>query len=453
MKTKVVSALVLLLIVVVPGYKASGGPINFNVVFTPANMYCDDWMPFSQTGARPIVNTSFSKDSSSSYAAPSTGKSRTLAFGDFGYQGWMQWPYVSGLPATRIWADIHARYTVSVSVSGKPCSGSSVINYWGSAGVSYGCDNYMAVSIGGPSQTSSLSLGCGNTTVRSRVIAAHTNPHGWWYPDGGTLWRGQPEECKVELALSFDLRDPLVSISSSASTINTASPGTGGAPVTFTVSNEANALVNSLLLGYDDGSSLAVPFSQASSLKFTTTASHTFALTEGEDARTFHVTATAYGPSDNSSDDDQDSDSMDLTVLRSPLAAISLDGALVPYGSVVDVTAGQSLPFDGSPATGFIEDAVLTLGDDEILATTSTSGNADELCHGTLTIPDLAVGEDVLLEYCTSNTGAGLNSNTWSATLHVVPEPSSLGILAIATLALAIARRREKRLAIGGNNS
>ena len=236
--------------------------------------------------------------------------------------------------------------------------------------------------------------------------------------------------------------DPSVVVSANQTRVNSAAPGAHSSPtISFQMHQTAQSFVESVVIDHGDGSSDSVPFTQASSLTFSTTASHGFTLPADQDAKTFAVTGTAYGPSDNSSDNDQSTDSVNVTLFRSPLAVLNLDDALVAPGSVVEVISGQTFFFDGSPAFGFIEEASLMLGVQEIMAAISPSGIADEGFEGELMIPELPLGSDILLEYTTSNTGAGLNSNSWSATLHVVPEPTMLAFLALGG-GLLIRRRR-----------
>jgi hypothetical protein len=123
---------------------------------------------------------------------------------------------------------------------------------------------------------------------------------------------------------------------------------------------------------------------------------------------------------------------------------MSLDGVLIPSGSVLEVTPGQVLSFEGSPALGFIEEAILKLHGTEILSTTSPDGLADEALSGLLTFPDLPPGSELLLEYFCTNTGYGLNSNTWSATLEVVPEPATLSLLVLGGVALLRRHQRQR---------
>jgi len=240
--------------------------------------------------------------------------------------------------------------------------------------------------------------------------------------------------------------DPSVALGASQERVNSAAPGAHSSPaISFQIQQATQSFVESVVINYGDGSNDSVPFSQAGSLTFSTTASHGFTLPADQDAKTFAVTATTYGPLDNSSDNDESSDSANVTLLRSPLAVLNLDDTIVAPGSVVEVISGQTLSFDGSPAFGFIEEASLMLGVQEIMAAISPSGIADEGFEGELMIPELPLGSDILLEYTTSNTGAGLNSHSWSATLHVVPEPGTVGLLLLGGLSLIRPRQHTFR--------
>jgi len=206
------------------------------------------------------------------------------------------------------------------------------------------------------------------------------------------------------------------------------------------MSQTAEAFVDSLVVAYGDGVQTGVPFSQSGSLKFAVNTEHTYTLGERIDSWSYVVCASAYGPSDASADLDRSTESVTVTVLRSPLAVLTLDGSLVEAGSAVEVEAGQVLSFDGALSVGFIEEAILTLDGSEILRTTSTEGLADESISGLLTVPEVPLGSELVLEYICTNTGAGLNSNRWSATLHVVPDPSTFGIFAIGAFLLVLRR-------------
>ncbi len=417
------------MLTVLSGPLATAG--TFNVTVTPSNIYCDDWKPVNTSGGKPVVNTTFASAGTCSYTVASTGGTRNSAIGDFGYAGWMAWPRINGLPANMVWADLYSKFTVHVSAVGKASSGSLLITKdYGQASIQHAGDNHMSVSVSSSPQTSTLAIPGGTVTITSYMTGS------------GSMLRGVPRTLSVALGFSFSLTDPSIALTAGQTRLNTTQPGGNVAPtVSFQITQGGQALVESLSVDYGDGSPSSVSFSQASSLTFTATPSHVFALDAGEGAKSFQVCATAYGYSDGSTDDDQDSKATTIALLRSPFAILSLEGNLVGTGSVLEVRPGQVLTFDGSPAIGFNEEALLKLDGSQVMQTTSASGLADEALWGALTIPELPMGSDLLLEYMCSNTGSGLNADTWSATLHLVPERVTLSLLVMGS-AFLLRRRR-----------
>jgi hypothetical protein len=386
-------------------------PISFRVTYRPDSFVFGDnpdyfWYSFTKSG-------------SSSFTISSQGTDNTFNFGtiDFAEKG--------------LTTGTTARVHVSVSAIGTSSSGQGDCTLIDRASAFDDGQNKIYISPVSPSSTT-VSFAGGSVTIGLQI-----NPISNWIYDGTLL--------KMQGTTSFALSDPAVTISATQPRFNTAvAGGSASASRSSQVTQSAQAFVDSVTLDYGDGSNASLAFTQASALTFTTTASHSFALASGQDSRAFTVTATAYGPADNSSDDDQDSKNVVLTLLRSPLAMMSLDGVLIPSGSVLEVTPGQVLSFEGSPALGFIEEAILKLHGTEILSTTSPDGLADEALSGLLTFPDLPPGSELLLEYFCTNTGYGLNSNTWSATLEVVPEPATLSLLVLGGVALLRRHQRQR---------
>ena len=349
---------------------------------------------------------------------------RTSAWWIEGLWGW-EWPTT-------------AAWNLGVSFPGTPVAGSASFSTTGKTTVfAYTSYNYRYELSGFPPSSATVTFSGGSCTMSNVQLSPSSTI---LYSTGHIS-----QTFAIRGYYTFDLRDPDVRITTPSQRINTVSPGGATQSVALTISNTVNAIVQSISLDYGDGASSSVPFSQASSLTFAATASHGFALDPSQDWRTFNVIATAYGPPDNSPDDDQDTHSANVTLLRSPSAALSLNDTLVVSGSVVDVISGQVLSFDGSPALGFIEDASLILGAQEVLIATSASGLADEGFVGGLIVPELPVGSHIPLVYTTSNTGTGLNSGVWSATLHVVPEPATVSLLGFCWVGLICATARHQR--------
>lgn len=404
---------------------AYSNPLTFRITLSP-NDFTFGAFEFGSHTYMP-----FFPDSDNSSNVASTGGTKRLDFGQIRFGGSMS------LAGTQDWSDAWANFGIRVDAIGRPGSGSTSAVLTGQRIFWRSSPAPVSVLLHKFSQASkTISFNGGSCGITASL-----------YPSSATLelqsqgydWQAYD----IETTTRFYLSDPSIRISTNNLTLNTnSSAGDSASSVEFGISQTFAAFVDSVSVDFGDGYSSSVAFSQASSLKFSTAASHDFTLPANQDAKVFAVTGTAYGPSDNSSDNDQSSDSVNVTLLRSPLAALNLDGTAIPSATIVDVTPGQVLSFDGSPAVGFIDNAVLTLGGDEVMTNTSVVGEADKLFQDTFIVPSLSLGDDIVLQYLTSNTGAGLNSNTWSVTLHVVPEPATFCLVSLGSVILARRRRR-----------
>lgn len=402
---------ILLVCTITPSSRASW---IFEIKYTPTSFAFSSPPSWFHPYTYPVSATTF-------YIADATSTTRTLSFADL---------YFSRSGTGDIGTAV-AKASVQVTAVGRPSSGTVNGSFNSFFWANNVCPDKIMIAGGSYSGTVTFTGGSGSIAMQFDPEMPGTN---WYIPSGHRF--------KMKLTTAFYLTDPSLSLGASGIRANTSRHGGGASSaMTFTMSQTADAFVDSLVLNHGDGTQASVPVNQLASLKFTATGSHAYTLGEGIDSRTYAAGATAYGPSDASSDLDRSASSTNVTVLRSPLAGLALDGNLVEAGSVLEVEVGQLLSFHGASAIGFIEEALLKLDGSQVMRTTSASGFADESLFGALTIPELSFGSDLLLEYMCSNTGSGLNSSTWSATLHVVPEPVTLSLLVMAS-ALLLRRRR-----------
>jgi hypothetical protein len=125
-----------------------------------------------------------------------------------------------------------------------------------------------------------------------------------------------------------------------------------------------------------------------------------------------------------------------VTVLRQPDVALRIDGQTVLDGATVEVEAGRLLQLSLANSLGYIEQASFAIG-----------GKLDQagagLSYSGILFGDSDLGQTYPLTAGVSNTGAGINADSMTVNLSVVPEPATLGLLGFAAFGLLGRLRRQ----------
>ena len=158
---------------------------------------------------------------------------------------------------------------------------------------------------------------------------------------------------------------------------------------------------------------------------FPTTLTHSYTLRPGENTHTFNLTALACNP-DFTADDEES-----VTVLRGPDVALSIDGSSVFGGDTVEVEADRLVLLSRAGSQGYIESGTFWI-----------SGKLDSKAqYAAVLFGEWDIGQTYPLTVTVSNTGGGVNCDSMTVNLLVVPEPATLGLVALAAWCL-IRRQR-----------
>jgi hypothetical protein len=210
-----------------------------------------------------------------------------------------------------------------------------------------------------------------------------------------------------------------------AARVNTTAPG--GATGT------AGVVANSLSFA-DDPTSSSIDWGDGSTpdspSSLNSTFTHDYALGSGINLADYTVTLNGSNQAGSTTTTAAEE------ILRSPEASLTIDGTQVNDGQVFDVLPNTDLSLSLENSTGYIESASF-----------SANGFLDQ--SGTGLTADLAGfppsdgGLVIPLTITVSNTGAGLNSQSLTVDIQVVPEPSAIALLTI-TGAILLARGRPR---------
>jgi len=175
--------------------------------------------------------------------------------------------------------------------------------------------------------------------------------------------------------------------------------------------------LDSTTLDFGDGeiANLARPFPA--------TLSHSYTLFPGENARSFSLMASGHNPDFNAYAVES------LSVVREPDVALRVNGSSVFGGDTVQVEAGHPLQLSMADSQGYIESATFWISGR--LNRTGTG-----LSYAALLFGDPDIGQTYPLTVTVSNTGTGVNSDSMTVNLLVVPEPGTLGLLGLAACCL-----------------
>jgi len=227
-----------------------------------------------------------------------------------------------------------------------------------------------------------------------------------------------------DLIVGVNYDPPLLTLTPDVARINTSDPSGDSAVVQWTVASSGGSAAASGELFFGDGASsvLTMPLPR--------TLDHGYSLLPGEDSHTFTASASATnaGGTGNAS--------ADIRILRQPDVALLVNGLAVLDGETIEVEADELLSLSLVGSLGYIEErnfAITGLLD-------QSGAGADYL--GTL-FGDPDIGQVHSLTVGASNTGSGVNSDSMTVNLSVVPEPATLTLLAFG--GLAVLRRRRKQ--------
>jgi len=153
---------------------------------------------------------------------------------------------------------------------------------------------------------------------------------------------------------------------------------------------------------------------------FPATLTHSYTLPPGTNKSRFNLTALACNPDFTANDEES------VTVLRGPDAVLRIDGSSVFGGDTMQVEAGHLVLLSLADSQGYIESA-----------TFSISGKLDSRGqYAAVLFGEWDIGQTYPLTVTVSNTGMGVNSDSMTVNLLVVPEPGSLGLLGLAACCL-----------------
>jgi len=227
---------------------------------------------------------------------------------------------------------------------------------------------------------------------------------------------------------TFDLPwiGPLFSAAAAAPRVNTPTPTATKANVDFTLTHLHTVDgAESATFDFGDGIHPALP------LPLPATVSHEYTLgAPSVKSRTF----TAYASMTNGLGGA--GSQITVTVLRQPDVALRIDGQTVLDGATVEVEAGRLLQLSLANSLGYIEQASFAIG-----------GKLDQagagLSYSGILFGDSDLGQTYPLTAGVSNTGAGINADSMTVNLSVVPEPATLGLLGFAAFGLLGRLRRQ----------
>jgi len=197
---------------------------------------------------------------------------------------------------------------------------------------------------------------------------------------------------------------------------------TQGSAANVDLTIHASPSLDTMALVFGDGeiSNFARPFPA--------TLTHSYTLPPGENVGYFNLTALACNPDLAANDEES------VTVLRGPDAALRIDGSSVFGGDTIQVEAGHLVLLSLADSQGYIESATFWI-----------SGKLDsrghDLRYAAVLFGEWDIGQTYPLTVTVSNTGLGVNSDSMTVDLLVVPEPATLGLLAVAACCLVRRRR------------
>ena len=208
--------------------------------------------------------------------------------------------------------------------------------------------------------------------------------------------------------------DPQLDIAEGAIRVNTDTPGGDIATVGLTL-NSLSYADDPTAWTMDWGDGVAEP-----DLPFNQWHSHVYTL-PGGDSQSW--TATFSGSNQAGSD----ADTALVEILRQPDIALSVDGTSVLDGDTIelDILSDPVLDVSLLDSLGFIEEAHIYIPDRlDYIGT--------ELTFSETLFDEADLGLTFPLTASIGNTGAGVNSDTLSVNLAIVPEPAA-GLLMLAT--------------------
>jgi hypothetical protein len=158
---------------------------------------------------------------------------------------------------------------------------------------------------------------------------------------------------------------------------------------------------------------------------FPATLTHSYTLLPGTNWGRFNLTALACNPDFTANDEES------VTVLRGPDAALRIDGSSVFGGDTIQVEAGHLVLLSLADSSGYIQSATFWIS-----GKLESRGQYAAVLFG-----EWDVGQTYPLTVTVSNTGMGVNSDSMTVNLLVVPEPATLSLLALGGVAMLMRRR------------
>ncbi|MDD4888505.1 MAG: PEP-CTERM sorting domain-containing protein [Phycisphaerae bacterium] len=226
--------------------------------------------------------------------------------------------------------------------------------------------------------------------------------------------------------------NPTLALTPATVRVNSDAPGGSGATLSFHVASTSFA---------DDPTAWAVDWGDSSStnqpaLGYDVT--HHYSLAGG-DSQTW--TAVLSGSNGAGAAPDA---AATVTLLRQPDMALAVAGIAVAAGQAVRVLPDTWIDLSTLGSVGYIERATFAIpGRLDYAGSSRTSS---------IQFGALDVGQSFTLSSSISNTGVGVNTDSTSITLIVVPEPSTLALTIAGFAGLTIrgrARRSRVRLVVG----
>jgi hypothetical protein len=219
--------------------------------------------------------------------------------------------------------------------------------------------------------------------------------------------------------LGLPMAGGLISLTTATPRVNTDTPmGMTTANVDFTLNHAHIISPETAAIGFGDLPATALPIPLPAAV------SHSYTLMPWQKSQTFKATASMT----NLLGDYLFQTS--VTVLRQPEVSLRVDGKAVFDGATIEVEADRLLQLSLADSLGYIERESLSISGR--LNKTGTTG----LIYSGVLFGESDIGQTYPLTVSVSNTGAGLNSDSMTVSLLVVPEPGTLGLLGLAACCL-----------------